>query len=245
VLLLTLSFLYYADSNNTRFPKNVKPPQHPPTFGVNVESRSEAKEAYKIIFEPRLGQAVAFNYKTDTLFLANYDVTWYFRGAAYQKYEVDHRAPIRSLALNTIKEPVRMSRRSGEFKFDCVDVEDILHVIKWFPSIRDLFIIPDDEVQAAKGVPIVDLEDIKTAKEMKLAGEDLERLINGTLRKMRRKCCILHEADCECTFWKFPKVHFMSIPDMKKYLGAEVLNINDPHFGEKQVGNKVEVRSVS
>jgi hypothetical protein len=198
-----------------------------------------------MIFESRLGHAVAFNYETDTLFLANYDVTWYFRGAAYQKYEVDDRAPIRSLALNTIKESIRMSRRSGEFKFDCVDVEDILHVIKWFPSIRNLFIIPDDEVQAAKGVPIEDLEEIKTAEEMKLAGECLESLIHGILRKMRRKCCILHRADCKCTFWRLPKIHFMSIPDMKKYLGAEVLNINDPYFGERQAGIKTEVRSVT
>jgi hypothetical protein len=198
-----------------------------------------------MIFEPRLGHAVAFNYETDTLFLANYDVTWYFRGAAYHEYEVEDRAPIRSLALDTIKEPIRMSRTSGEFKFNCVDVEDILHVIKWFPNIRDLFIFPDDEVQAAKGVPVEDLEEIKTAEEMKMAGECLERLIHGILRKMRRKCCILHRADCKCTFWRFPKIHFMSIHDMQKYLGAEVLNINDPHFGERQASIKTEVRSVT
>ncbi len=198
-----------------------------------------------MIFEPRLGHAVAFNYETDTLFLANYDVSWYFRGAAYQEYGVDDRAPVLSLALNIIREPIRMSQRSGEFEFDCVDVEEILHVIKWFPSIRDLFIIPDDEVQATKGVPIEGLEDIRTAEEMKLAGECLERLIHGILRKMRRKCCILHRADCNCTFWKFPKIHFMSIPDMQNDLGVEVLNINDPHFGERQAGIKIQVHSVT
>jgi len=37
----------------------------------------------------------------------------------------------------------------------------------------------------------------------------------------------------------------MSISDMQKYLGGKVLNINDPHFGERRAGLKTEVHSVT
>jgi hypothetical protein len=87
--------------------------------------------------------------------------------------------------------------------------------------------------------------EIKTVEEMKLAGQCLERLIHGILRKMTRKCCILHRAECECISWGFPKIDYMNIPDMQKYLGGEVLNINDPHSGERRAGLKTEVQFVT
>jgi hypothetical protein len=77
-----------------QFCKNTRPPKHPATFSVNFESREEAKKAFSFIFEPRLGHPIAFNYATDTLFLANRDVTWYFRGPKYQRYDVDHKVRI-------------------------------------------------------------------------------------------------------------------------------------------------------
>jgi hypothetical protein len=46
-------------------------------------------------------------------------------------------------------------------------------------------------------------------------------------------------------FLGFPKIDYMSIPDMQKYFGGEVLNINDPHSGERRAGLKTEVQSLT
>jgi hypothetical protein len=234
-----------ANSENISYFKSIRPPQNPPTFSVNFESREKTKKTYALIFEPRLGHPVAFNYDSDILFLTNYNVTWYFRSPAYQKFETDHRAPILSPALNTIREPITLNHDSGQVEFSHLDIQDIMQIIKWFPSVQDLFIIPNDEVKAAKGRHMKDLRQVEDPKDMKLAEECLERMTHAKMRKKRRECCILHKANCQCTFWTLPKIHFMTVSKMKKYLGADIVNINDPHFGEVQAGEEDDDLSFS
>jgi hypothetical protein len=58
---------------------------------------------------------------------------------------------------------------------------------------------------------------------------------------------VLHSAQggMRVYFLGFPKIDYMSIPDMQKYFGGEVLNINDPHSGERRAGLKTEVQSLT
>jgi len=199
-----------------RWDKSDKPPKHPATLAVSFESRNEALRAYHLVFEPRLGHPVAFNYKVDTLYLSNYDVTGYWRGQARQKHAIDHRASVRYLALNNFRRPIAKSQVTGEVMFCFLDINDIMDIIQWFPGTRELFFIPK---YVLRGI-------------MKAAGQRLEKIIHGRLRVLRRECCIRHDPDCTCTFWKFPKIHFMTLPQMQEYMGAGVLNVNDDHFGD-------------
>jgi hypothetical protein len=202
------SRIIMCEDYHERYCKDARPPKHPATLVVNFESREEAKKAFSLIFEPRLGHPVAFNYATDTLFLANEDVTWYFRGPKYQRYDVDHRALVGSLALS-LGQHHHFDCNSGDFEFDAHCIHEMLQVIKYFPNIQDLFVIPDEE-----------------GRDMKAAEKCLEAVIHNMIRKKRRNCCIMHDVDCLCTIWKLPKIHFLTLPRMKKALGAEIFNLN-------------------
>jgi len=102
-----------------------------------------------------------------------------------------------------------------------------MDIIKWFPATEALFFIPKYEL---KGI-------------MRAVEHDLEKVVHGKLRKLRRECCVLHNPECDCTFWRFPKIHFLMLSEMMEYLGAEVLNVNDPHFGEPMDDD--DIRSMS
>ena len=102
-----------------------------------------------------------------------------------------------------------------------------MEILKWFPAMRELFFIPKYELNGI----------------MKWVEHGLEKVVHGKLRRLRRECCVLHEAECDCTFCKFPKVHFMTLPAMVEYMGAELLNVNDEHFGEPEEDD--DVRSMS
>ena len=180
-----------------------------------------------MIVEPRLGHPVAFNYEIDALFLSNYDVTWYFRGPAYQRYDVDHRGSVRYLALNNFRGRIRINEDTGGVEFSFLDIKDILDILKWFPATQELFFIPKYELKG----------------KMKVVEKNLTKVVHGKLRKLRRECCVLQDAECNCTFWRFPKIHLLTLPELMDYLGAEVLNVNDARFGEPEDDD--DVRSMS